>query len=216
MIWVAITGKNIETATAVIRHPNCTAAALDLLAEAFPPIPPDAVSLRAPIVGENIALANVVETMSAATDPYDMFGEPPKETVLAVAFAVGFRKNRTLRESRTFCDFLLAGLDRHPPDISAASAAVDRYFDRPDLRNLGGWYLLTMSIPSYSNAVTKTTLLRVRSDLLALEIANRQGRALELMDFYGSGPYQRDEQTGHMFSVGPDGQAGTADDILLP
>jgi hypothetical protein len=214
MIWVAIAGRNIETASAMVFHTNATPACLDILAEAFPPIPEEDASLRLAIIAEHLGQSDMAANIMTSAARDDIMSLRMNRTLAAVLYACTFKKNRTIQASRAQCDLLLAGIARHPPDIADAKVHLDRYFAGPDVRNLTGWALLSVSIPSFSNAVAKTTLLQVRSDLLALEIANRQGRALELKDFYGSEPYRRD-QTGRVFSVGPDGQPGTTDDVAL-
>jgi len=58
--------------------------------------------------------------------------------------------------------------------------------------------------------------VRIVSELLALEIHDRLGQPLDVMDDpYTRRPYWRDEATGEWFSAGSDGLPGTADDLSV-
>ena len=48
----------------------------------------------------------------------------------------------------------------------------------------------------------------------ALDIHRHLGLELDLEDPYSGGPYVTDAETGLAMSVGPDGEAGTEDDIM--
>jgi hypothetical protein len=61
--------------------------------------------------------------------------------------------------------------------------------------------------------------LKIRSELLSLELANQRGLKLDLHDPYGSTypkkVYGVDPVSGARFSIGPDRLPGTKDDIRL-
>ena len=102
-----------------------------------------------------------------------------------------------------------------PPDLSAAETFSETYCRYPDIRNLGGWWIVAMSQPSYSKAARQTVHNKILSDLLAIEIGKRLGQPVALNDCYSGKPYDRDHVTGRLFSTGPDRKPGTADDIVL-
>ena len=55
----------------------------------------------------------------------------------------------------------------------------------------------------------------MKSDLLAIELNARLGKKVVLQDYYTGGEYLVDEKTGEFYSKGPDGIAGTEDDVQL-
>ncbi len=71
-----------------------------------------------------------------------------------------------------------------------------------------------ISAGSYARAIVTMSELRVRSELLAVYLADRLGETLILNDPWTGKPYGRAEQ-GVPFSVGMDGKTGTPDDISL-
>lgn len=116
---------------------------------------------------------------------------------------------------RTHLDLLVEGAGKHPPDMSRADSFIENYVRHPDIRNLGGWCLISIGIPSFTSASRTAVKTKVLSDLLAIEIGDRLDQPVVLDDYFSDGPYGRDKRTGRAFSVGPDKKPNTADDIVL-
>ncbi|MBU4365498.1 MAG: hypothetical protein L6437_05615 [Kiritimatiellae bacterium] len=226
MIWMAIANNNIKAAFAILQQPQCTPETLKILKEAFPPISEEDVSLRRVFIGEYVwrkTLFGAELRPSTFLDAFVMtrVGVLPKspsffrKAASSFVYYLTFRKNRTFRDFRKYNDLLVEGASRHPPDMSQANRFMDDYGRHPDIRNLGGWCLVSMAMPSYMRASGTAVKTKILSDLLAIEIGNRLNQPVVLDDYYSAGPYGRDKRTGRVFSVGPDKKPNTDDDIVL-
>lgn len=226
MIWIAIAGNNMQAAFDIVRHPNCTRDALLLLKDAFYPLSEDDVSLRRTMIWEYVCLKSICECHLTPNKFLDVFvmseaGKPAepqrlfRRTASAIAYHMMFRKNRTFRELRKCFDFLIAGADKKPPDMSEAEIFMKNYCANPNIRNLGGWYLISIAVPSFGRGARTAIKTKVLSDLLYIEITKRLGETITIQDYYSERPYSLDEETGRMFSVGPDGKPHTDDDIAF-
>lgn len=110
---------------------------------------------------------------------------------------------------------MIDGAIKHPPSMADADFFGNTYRRRPDIRNLGGWFLVSIAVPSFAKAGTSAIKTKVLSDLLAIEIGDRLNQPVVLQDYYSGDVYKRDARTGRAFSVGPDMKAGSDDDIVL-
>jgi hypothetical protein len=99
--------------------------------------------------------------------------------------------------------------------IPDTQAFAEEHFSRPRLNNLAGWYLLRNYLCSFSRAADSASRTKVLSDLLEIELHKRLGEPIDIPDFYSGKPYFVDPQNVKLTSVGPDGIAGTKDDIQL-
>ncbi|MBI2437655.1 MAG: hypothetical protein HYV36_02420 [Lentisphaerae bacterium] len=226
MIWIAIARNNIEAAYVILQQPQCTPESLKILKEAFPSISAEDVSLRHVFIGEYLFLKSCVDWLRPSTffDAFSLIevvGTTPKppslfrKAVSSFVYYLAIRKNRTFRDFRKHFDLLVEGAGKHPPDMSRADRFVKNYIRHPDIRNLGGWFMVSVTTPSFTRASVTAVNTKVLSDLLAIEIGNRLNQPVVLDDYYSDGPYGRDERTGRAFSVGPDKKPNTYDDILL-
>jgi len=225
MIWMAIANNNIKAAFTILQQPQCTPETLKILKEAFPPISEEDVSLRRVLIGRYVWLKSCDVWLRPSTflDAFVMtrVGELPKppsffrKAASSLVYHLTFRKNHTFRDYRKHADCLVEGAGRHPPDMSQADRFMDDYGRHPDIRNLGGWCLVSIAMPSYMRASRTAVKTKILSDLLAIEIGSRLNQPVVLNDYYSDGPYGRDKRTGRAFSVGPDKKPNTDDDIVL-
>lgn len=226
MIWIAIANNNIETAFSVIQDPHCTSNTLGLLKQAFPSISEDRVSLQRVLIGEYVGLKAICDADLKPSNFFDAFvmvevGEPQRVTSLlrrttsSLVYHLTFRKNRTFRDLRKHYDLLIDGAAKHPPNMRDADIFADAYCHRLDIRNPGGWYLVSIAVPSFERSCEAAVKTKVLSDLLAIEIGHRLNQPVVLQDYYSDDAYKRDNQTDRVFSVGPDGMPHTDDDIIL-
>ncbi|MBN1268926.1 MAG: hypothetical protein JXB04_05020 [Kiritimatiellae bacterium] len=231
MIWLAIARGDIEKAHAIATHPQCTPEALRILKEAFPPLTAEDVSLRRSFLAEYIWTRTVCQGLG--TRPWQIpeffkmvrvvsleetavpWMKNLRRYVEAVGFRLTFRPNRTLRDLRKFHDLALEGIGRRPPDFSAAKAYLEDYTKRPSLRNLGGWTIICIAVPSFERAIEKAEETRIKSELLAVELRERMGEPFNPTSVFSDTRYFKDERTGAWTHAGPDGARGTKDDILL-
>jgi hypothetical protein len=226
MIWIVTTRNNIEAAHAILQQPQCDHETLELLNKAFSPISEQDVSLRRVFIAEYVGQKAFFGTELKPSDflnnfVWITFGESPRapsifrKVVSYLAYHLTFRKNRTFRDLKTLLDLLVEGAGRHPPDLSRAEIFMDDYVRHPVVRNLSGWRIVYCAVPSFKRAIETVVKTKVLSDLLAIELGDRLNQPVVLDDYYSGSPYQRDERTGQPFSVGPDKQPNTSDDIVL-
>jgi hypothetical protein len=220
MCFGGVAGCDIETAYQIIQHPKCTPEAVKILANAFPSIPGKDVSLRSPIICEYLGLRNICATWPAG-EFMEVFRSPCKppsfirRNLSRILFPLIFKRNTTINMLKLCYDPVITGASQSPMKIPDIQSLIEEHFSRPRLNNLGGWVLIQIAIPSFSRAANSASRTKVLSDLLAIELHKRLGEPIDIPDFYSGKPYFVDEKTGKLTSVGPDGIAGTKDDIQL-
>lgn len=220
MIFSALSCLDMATACEILRHPKCAPEAVSILANAFPSIPSKDVSLRSPMICEYLWLKNICETYPADRflDIYAWNGEHPgfaHRSASRILVFFTFKRNRTVRMLKLWYETLIAGASQCPMKVFDTQVFFDEHPLRPQLDNLGGWCLMQTAIPSFARAAATASRTKVLSDLLAIELHKRLGEPIDIPDFYSGKPYFVDEKTGKLTSVGPDGIAGTKDDIQL-
>lgn len=219
LFWVSVTRSNTDAVQALVFHPDCPRHVLLSLRESFRPLTDEEISLRRSIVGEYLVLKTVLETPPTSMSYLDVLVDCPwrfaPRGVKEAIFRLTFRRNRTLRTWQELHDLAIEGASRQPPDCSAVDTAIQRKLTCPEIRNLSGWLLTVILIPSYQGAAEKAFHARLRSELLYLAIDRRLGEKVALTDPYTGAPYPVDEKTGLSFSVGADRRAHTKDDIRL-
>jgi len=226
MIWINVANSSMETARDILLDSHSDADTWELLQEGFPSIPEEHVSLQRSLIGEYLNIRAIcndyiqpntfldVFSCSADGDSADA-GSGMRKAISSVAFHLSFRRNRTVRDLRELLDIYLDGAGKRPPDMSEADSSMESYCSRADIRNLGGWLVVSVAIPSYEKACDTSIRVKVLSDLLAVEIGARLKESTSLKDYYSGEPYRSDVKTGQPFSVGPDMLPGTKDDIAL-
>jgi hypothetical protein len=233
MVRIAFLGLNARTAYEIAQHPACDAETLEILEEAFPPLPDSVTSLENQYLVEYLAFRDLMERtspseyISTCRDlmPIHEIGtdDTPRQPVFVniergfstVVYGLFVKPNRTMKDMRELTDKNLAeerdnSRYRRPP-----RSAVEDYHGNPRLLNLGGWFLIrTCTGASMDNAAESMRRTDIHCDLLAIYLAERNGGKVVLDDYYGSGSYAV-TSNGSYFSVGPDGTTGTCDDIKL-
>jgi hypothetical protein len=135
--------------------------------------------------------------------------------VSRLAYAFGFKPNQSLRDIRQLFDRLIASQEKRPPDFSAAMQFTEAYARKPQLRNMVGWILNTIALPSFENYSQRGVEVKVQSDLLAVALSRKLGLPPPVQDYFNGGQY-RFRQEGETFRhPGADGDYDTPDDILL-
>jgi hypothetical protein len=226
MIWIAVSGGNIDEAALIARSPKCTPEALRILRDGFPSLGNRETSLRTALMGDYLFGKNILEEQTNVLDflpirrivngKEEESSDVLKPIESRITMALGYRKNRTIRDLKAYSDLRIAATDKDPPDFTASRFFIENRVKRPDLRNLAGWSLW-IKRPDYSMSKAAGTLtkIRVKSELLTMELNARLGKKVVLPDYYTGGEYLVDEKTGEFYSKGPDGIAGTEDDVRL-
>ena len=219
MIWVAIARQNLRTTHAVVTHPDVSRETLELLRQGFPALTMSDVCLRKSFIIEYVSVKTILQDLyqeGKLLDALKADGKPRRidRIIASVLFPLALQPNRTLRALRDVTARLVRGADLPLPDVREADDWIRQFRREPRLGNIGGQSLIATAVPSYAKATATAVETKVLSDLLALELASRLGEKLECVDPYTGVKYAQDEK-GLPFSVGPDRQPGTKDDITL-
>jgi hypothetical protein len=204
--------ENIDTAYEIVADPRCTAQAVRTLQRGFAPLTDNEAATRTTMVSEYLLLRELVQR------DYSL------QVVLGgvrgrnLARPILFNRNRTIRSLRGLCDPLIQRADDDWPTPSELRQALKRagIHRRPGaLKNVGGRCMLRWFLPGYGAVFTSSRRARVKSDLLALVLCRQLGQPAARRDASRGAAYVFDEAEGIARDIGPDGKAGTADDITL-
>ena len=220
MIFSSLMRQDMETAYRIVQNPKCAPEAVRILANAFPPVPDKDVSLRSPMIALYLHLKNICETVPS--EEYLELYRPPQDNpsflhrnILPILVSLTFKRNTTIHIIKRCLEPVIAGASQRPMKMPDTEAFIREHFLRPKLNNLAGWYFVRNCLNSYSRAADAASRTKVLSNLLAIELHKRLGEPIDIPDFYSGKPYFVDAKTGKLTSVGPDGIAGTKDDIQL-
>lgn len=220
MIWIAVAKMNIESAAAIMRHKNCTREALIILRKHFRPLSENDTSIRRVLITEYLFMKSLCENSLSPGCLSDDFGAANtsvlgRRPVRIIGYPM-LRKNRTCRTLRKICDLSIEGSELHPPDMTKVESALDDYISKPDIRNMDGWFLVAIAIPSFTKAAQIAVETRILSELLFVELGWHLCETSDgIQDYYADAPYAKDDVTGYAFSLGPDGIAKSSDDIMI-
>lgn len=204
--------ENIVTANAIANDSQTSPDTVELLAKHFRALTSDELSMRNGVLSEYLSTKSVLASIASENN-------------------LLFKPNSTLRFERNRCDRLLnAGGHLEKSKDKRLSVWPDFYpFDEPDLdRKRVVLSLLyrcynprgsqVIDVRRFSNATfyEKSTNIAVQDDLLQIVLNKRLGKQVSLKARAYSDQYIVDIQNKKTFSPGPDGRAGTKDDISLP
>jgi hypothetical protein len=215
MIWVALANGSIQCAYAMASDPQCNREVLQILREGFPPLPNESVILRMLFIGEYVYAREGVFLYRDGVRVPDFIMTPQGRRQLA-KIPVWLRKAIILPNATAHLlrGWLIDPFLKESIDIKQSDEYMHKVVAHPTIRNVGGWIFFRVHALSFSRAANAVFECRVRSELLAVYLAERLGDTLALNDPCTGKPYKRNAQ-GVPFSVGRDGKAGTADDIKL-
>jgi len=208
--------ENMDTANAIANKPETSQESIRLITEHFVPLTDEAMSLRNPIVNEYLRLKYYIS----------------KELAKAgFVKSLTLKRNSTLRLNRNYYDNLLAieggAKSKRTPDLAAWPSAY-RGFEAVSFRRGGklpfiyrcynptGSARIGMAGLRFGRHFTDITRRRVRDDLLQIVLNKRLGKPVSLKARAFGDKYIVDVEGKKIFSPGPDGKAGTKDDIKLP
>jgi hypothetical protein len=224
LIFTALAKATLKSANAILQHPRCDQATLQALHDGFTPLEAGEYTMARAFIGEYLMIKNTMARQVTPEGFLDsvMFGadeteQSPKGIPFAsrLAYYFGFKPNQSLRDIRELFDLLIASQEKHPPDFSAAVRFAEEYARKPQLRNMVGWILNTIALPSFENYSQRGVEVKVQSDLLAVALSRKLGLTPPVQDYFNGGQY-RFRQEGETFRhPGADGDYDTPDDILL-
>ncbi|MHC4626283.1 MAG: hypothetical protein ACYTDV_04810, partial [Planctomycetota bacterium] len=208
--------EDIETANAIVNDEETAIKTVEILAEHFVPFTDEQISLRSSVLSEYLFLKRV-------------FSEALGSSV--VAKTPLFKRNSTLRLHRNYIDnWLRTHYHLEGPRSVRLSVWPDIYpFREPD--PLGKHTVLAFVYKCYNplgsrstgtagffrgGDPARTTHTLMQDDLLQIVLGKRLGREVSMKARAYGDEYIVDIETKKIFSPGPDGKAGTKDDIKLP
>jgi hypothetical protein len=226
MTSAAILRENVGIAHSIAEDSGCSPGALALIRKNFTPFTEREISLRPILIAEYLRQSDYLRGNLTAGFPdkwgHQLVDKPkpgpfllPLARRILVVFSVNL--NRTILCLKQGCEVQIAGAEKIPSDATAVERWCDEFKKRRHVRNFGGIFFVTTTIPSYSRCADYAKALKASADLLAIESDRRTDDAGEkgLCDPFSGKGYCRDEATGEFFSVGPDGLPDTEDDIRL-
>jgi hypothetical protein len=213
--WLGAMDVCLRAAGAVALHPSTPPAVAVSLRDTFAPLDPERMPVHRAVVHAYMAGRDRILSRGRALGGQAGSDAAPawRGRVLGPVFRATFLPHSTIKELRRRHEIAihrirrrLAGADDTEPAAASAPAL-------PGLRNLGGWVYLARGDDTFAGLERRAVRVKVRSDLLALELHRKTGTALSLRDPFGKGPYATNRE-GAFASAGPDGALNTADDIV--
>jgi hypothetical protein len=202
---------DIDTANAIVNNPSTSRSTVGFLAKQFTPLTDEQLSLRNAVLSGYLFTKNAVLEVPAGRTPL-------------------LKRNSTLRVYKNCCDNWVY-TNKQSGDVITRrlSAWPDHYpFKEPDpLATRGSLPLIywcynplgsrcIRMLGFFYNADPKRISdLPVRADLLQIVLNKRLSKEVSLKARAYSDEYIVDVENRKIFSPGPDGEAGTKDDIEL-
>lgn len=215
LICMASTNISIDTANFIINNPGTPQESLNFLKRNLVLHLQERTSLRNMLIFEYLAWKK--RFLKTSNDPRDRYR--------AIA---PLKLNSSLRLSRNFLDNLITS-DEGQTQTAKLKVWPTLYPNLPVEIGYDGklpWYyaiynplgaqIIGIYTPAIDNVVRIRTKFQVRSDLLRIVLEKRLGRQVSLKARAYSDEYIVDVENKRVLSPGPDGKAGTKDDIMLP
>ena len=215
LVCLAYLRINIETANFIINNPETPKEVLLVLKQRMIPFSNEHVSLRNPMIFEYLTFKNELKKIT-------------HEPRFRYSYFPPLKLNSTLRLYRNFCDKWIS-VSEHRTRIKEFRVWPTLYANLPakiGLRNKLPWYYKAYNpagsyvayilMPGMEKVFEIKTRMQIYSDLLQIAFNKRLGREADLKARAYSDQYIIDIENRIIFSPGPDGQAGTDDDIKLP
>ena len=207
----------ILTANAIANNPQASRETVELLAKHFTPLTAEQMSLRNPVLFEYLLTKNHASDVLGQ----NVTGRTPL-----------LKRNSTLRLYRNFCDAWISSLGDTEgiansrlsvwPAIYGRMEPVSFDAERPLLlfyrcyNPVGSIFLRVARSNSSRGTLARRTAMRIQDDLLQIVLSKRLGRDFSLKARAYGDEYIVDIENKEILSPGPDGKAGTRDDIKLP
>lgn len=223
LIWADVINTNLATAYQLIEEYGLTGSDLARAADIFIPLSSEETDTHTPLIGEYLAVKSQVAKGALLMEglvPQPSFipDEWRVEEAVYPFFYEGlyyltFRQNMT---DKLIDDIFLPLIEetKKTPLVSAETREkIDTLSRTPTIRNLSGWYLFRSSgSMEYEDMVVE---VKVRSDLLALYINERQGGQRVIRDYFSGEENKMKILNQNLVSAGHDTVFDTDDDISL-
>ena len=225
LVAYATISKDIKIANFMINHAESSTESVEILAEHFKPLTENQTSLRNAAISEYLTFKNALETNS-----FEFWHRDTEYSVSEAKEDWLLRHNSTLRLYRnTLESFYQINEDSKPlplwplgvDGLGRNSIDFDNWDSEPmpDLYmtyNPDGAILTSIYMPALQKVIEVKTKYLVSDDLFQIVLAMRLGKKYDLTARAYGGEYIVDIDKEIIFSVGPDEEAYTDDDISLP
>lgn len=215
LVGYAMLSVDIHTADYLANSSSISDEALALLKSHFMPLTPNLMCLRNCIVYEYLSYKNSLQGILAKERKTTML----KFNSSCRYFDCYCRKIIKMDEvvpTDDYCPISVWPWDKpNWPRVSLDEEDIES-FNIYTLYNPIGWMMTQILFPAYGKIIEIKTKVYITDDLFQWVLARRLGEKGSLKARAYSDEYTVDVEKGLVFSVGPDGQAYTDDDIKLP
>ena len=207
---------NIETANAIANNSAAPKESIESLAEHFKPLTKEQMSLLNPLLFQYLLTKNLSSEEFGKTK----IGKTPL-----------FKRNSTLRLHRNLSNVWIHTLEEIEDSNGSRLSVWPAVYQlrEPVLTDakkrlpllyqcynpVGSIFIQKMRVRQFGEKRSRRTMIRVRDDLLQIILNKKLGKEIDLKAHAFSDEYIVDIANKKIFSPGPDGKAGTKDDITL-
>lgn len=208
-----ILAEDLKMAGLLANHPNLSEETLRLLSSRFERLSPSQVSLENSFIHEYLLFKNMIESSE--------FNKSHLCKINSISrYFDAVIRNMILRDDgqavNEYCQNSVwpweIPVPKAPLDLSFMD---DNHWDVYSIYNPGGIMLMGIFIPAYGLSLHHNDELLIADDLFQWILARRLGHEGSLKARAYSDEYMVDLEKEIIFSVGPDGQPYTKDDIKL-
>ncbi len=206
---------DIDTANVIVNDLSTSGKTIELLAKQFKPLTREQLSRRNGLLSEYLLMKSIVLEISRAS-------RADKTHFL--------KTNSTLRVYKNYCEGWLAAMGQGADVTRARLSAWPNYYPFGEPNPLSTWGMFPLIYRCYNPLGTQCMsrfgffrkvdfgtrfVTPVQNDLFQIVLNKRLGQEVSLKALAYSDEYVVDVVNKKIFSPGPDGKAGTKDDITL-
>jgi hypothetical protein len=224
MMFNSLVSQIMDTAYVAVLNKKCDEKTLLILKENFTFLNIEELSLTRPVIAEYIISKNTMrEELSPETflDSFILTSDGMRKEknsfapASSLTYYLGFKPNRSLVAMKKYYELIIEAQEAFPVKTAKVDKYLEEYSKRPPIRNMVGWILNSIGIPSFENYYNKTEKTKIKGDLLALAIHKKLNKPFEIKDLYTKASYEYREKPGFLEHPGKDGEFDTRDDIIL-
>lgn len=202
---------NLETAYDIVENYDCPVSIKQRITAIFTPLPLHDISIDKILIGEYLynksIFLKIINALSTS----------PNLLTSYIITPLILKKNKTIVEVRHRLDLALKYATNTPPNLTPYTSYVESYNSSPDYLNFFGWRLIQLRNDNVELIINSIIKLKIKTDLMVMEMHRHYGKPLILIDPYTSKPYRQDTSATNTayYSPGQDLIFDTDDDIRL-
>ena len=215
LVSYAVFNMNLDAANLIVNHPNITNEELLLLQAHFSSFREEHIRLKNSFIYEYLIFKN------AMIDVFGNVDNPLYKYNSICRYYDGFCRNLILKEEGKaiydYCQVSVWPWEKpNSPKVSLDLIhVVDDYFSSYFFYNPIGMMQIAIFMPAVEKSYEIKENISVRRDLFQWVLARRMGEVGSLKARAYGDEYMVDVEKGLVFSVGPDGEPYTDDDIKM-